>query len=85
MPAPRVCRMTGCVVAVYAPKIICEDHWARIPAPMRIAIADAFVKTYHVDNQPTPDFNRAVLAAVKTVALMDAQKKQEKARSRKTG
>lgn len=76
MPSPRTCRACGCNTLVYAPKVMCDTHWGLIPMNMKLDMIDAFSKGFHVDNQPTADFNRAVLAAVKTLALMEAQQKQ---------
>jgi hypothetical protein len=84
VPAPRHCRAMSCKVPVYAPKIMCDEHWSLVPTEQKNKILNTFVRGVHVDNQPTSDFTKAINAAIKTLVLIEAQRKQEIAKSKRS-
>lgn len=80
----RICRAMSCAVPVKPPKIMCEKHWNNVPQEQRNKISDAFTPGINVDNQGS-DFNKTINGAVKTLVLIEAQLRQEAARSKRVG
>jgi hypothetical protein len=67
------CHATGCEVSVPPKKLMCRRHWRMVPRDMQNAVWRHYRAGQEIDKRPSGAYLRAMLDAIKAVALLEGQ------------
>jgi len=74
-PIAHPCQAIGCSTPIERWKLMCADHWARVPAELQTAVWAAYRHGQEDDKRPSVEYLEAADKAIAAAARADGQMK----------
>jgi hypothetical protein len=74
-PGIKRCHARGCPTVIESFRLMCRDHWRKVPAELQTAVWAAYRHGQENDGEPSREYLEAADKAIEAVARADGQLK----------